>query len=116
MNFGICAAEERSGWIVDRDFYQQCARDLIDGVRGAYKSSRKTPTGKFCQHEISCQTRFGSLRVNLRNVDVNAQLIRLRNMEEFRARAAAAAGIDQRANIGTASGNYATEWRIYLFE
>ena len=69
----------------------------------------KRRAGKLRQGQVGGQSGLCRLGVDLGHADVDPQLVGLRNVKQFVAVAAGAAGIDQGANIGIARGNHAGE-------
>ena len=59
---------------------------------------------------------FDRWRVGLRDIDINPQRARLGDMKQISLHPAAAAGIDQVANIGVTGGDDAIEGSVDLFK
>ena len=116
MHFGIRAGEELSGRIVHRNFDQQGARCRVDGIGGAHQLALEAASGKLRQGQVGGDARLCGLRVDLGHADIDAKFVRLRDVEQLIAGAAAAAGIDQGADVGIARRDYSGEGSIDFLE
>ena len=114
MDFCVRSGEQRAGGIVHIDFDQQCPGCHVDGFSSAHDFSLKLAVWKFRETEIRWHADRNPSRVFLGHVYVNAQCCRLSDVKEIGFHIAAAAGIDEVADIRVTRGDHAIERRVHL--
>src|SRR5271154_1900591 len=85
------------------DFGVEGAGGGIDGIGGANYGSGKFLAGKFLQRDDRLHADFHQRRIGLRNIDVDAQRIDAREVEEL-ATGGSGSGVDERPWIDIAAG------------
>ena len=106
-DIGVTARHQFARRIVQRKLHPRGAGGTIDRLRGCLDSGRKRPVRIFRHGERGLGTELDRRHVVLRHVDIDAQLGDVGDHEHRRSRAAA--GIDQRADIGVARGDDAVK-------
>ena len=112
VDLGQRAGQQLAGAVVHVDLHQQRAAGRIDGVGGADQRSLVDFAGVLGKGQVDLRAALHVLRVDLRQVGVDAQGLDGLHVEEFLARA----GVDQLAGIDVAGGDHAVKGRVDLLE
>ena len=106
-HIGIAARHQLAAGIVERKLHPRRAGADIDRLRGGLDRRRERPVRIFRHRDHRLGADLDRGHIALRDVDVDAQLADV-GYHEHR-RAGAAAGIDQRADVGVAGRDHAVE-------
>ena len=106
-HIGVAARHQLAGGIIQRQLHPRGARGDIDRLRRGLHRRRKVAVRIFRHRDRGLGADLDRRHVVLGNVDIDAQLGDVGDHEHRRARAAA--GIDQRADVGVARGDDAVE-------
>ena len=102
--------------IVHINFNEQSTSCEVDVIGSAHQFPLKFAVRKLSETEIRCHADFDPPRVFLWDVYVNAQFSGLSDVKQIGFHIAAAARIDEVADIGVARGDHAIERCVDLFE
>src|SRR5260370_35494503 len=116
MDLSVGAGEQLAAWIIHVNLRDQGASRVGDGICGANQRALEFSTRKFGQSQIRRQARSGALGILFRDIYVDTQLSRLRNVKKISFHVSAVPGIDQVSDVGVTCGDDSLERRINLLE
>ena len=116
MDFDVASRFEQVRGIVHIDFGEQGPRSVVNGSRTSDDGSLESPAGEFGENQIRVQPRPDLRGIELRDIDIDAQRVQGRDVKQFARGSAAAAGIDQLADVGIARRDHAVKGRVHFLE
>src|SRR6266478_6957821 len=115
MDLSITAGKQFASFVGDVNFGEESAGNRVDRFGGAHDFAEEFATGELCEIEVSGEAGMDGGRGALRNIQVNANGIGLREREELLG-GAAVAGVDQCSDIHVAAGDDAAEGSVNMLE
>ncbi len=109
MDLRVRAGEQRASGIVHLNLNQQGPGCHVNVLGCAHQLPLKLVHRKLSQAEVGGHTDFDPLRIFLRDVYVNPQLVGLRDVKEIGFHSATAPRINKVTNIGVSGGDDSIE-------